>query len=89
MSEENNMSDKPTSTKKIESETGETLELSNDYFTICPHCCSSIEILLINENNASIEYKCLKDNKKYKQAIKEYLEKIKECRINTFKIYII
>ena len=63
-------------------EIGETEELFNDYFTICPHCCSSIEILLINEKNSIIEYKCLKDNKKYSQKIKEYLEKIKELRIN-------
>ena len=76
---EHNLNDGPGPTKNIE---GETVELSNDYFTICPYCCSSIEILLINENNSSIEYKCLKDNIKYTQSIKEYLEKIKECRIN-------
>ena len=61
--------------------TGETVELSNDNLTICPHCCYSIEIILINENNSTIEYKCLKDNKKYTQTINEYLENIKERRI--------
>ena len=76
---ENNLIDESAPTINID---GETVELSNYYYTICPHCCSSIEILLINENNSSIEYKCLKENKKYTQSIKEYLEKIKECRIN-------
>jgi hypothetical protein len=76
---ENNLSDEPAPTINID---GETVELSNYYYTLCPHCCSSIEILSINENNSSIEYKCLKENKKYTQSIKEYLEKIKECRIN-------
>ena len=76
---EHNLNDGPGPTINIE---GETVELSNDYFTICPHCCSPIEILLINDNNASIEYKCLNEIKNYTQSIKEYLAKIKECKIN-------
>ena len=43
---ENNLTDESTPTINID---GETVESSNYYYTICPHCCSSIEILLINE----------------------------------------
>jgi len=70
------------------SESGETEELLNNNYTICPDCGSSIEILSINENNSSIEYKCLNEKKKHIEktnfikTIEEYLEKIKENKDN-------
>ncbi len=60
---------------------GETLEkeqLIKDYFSICPECTSSIEILSINENNNIIEFRCLKENKEYTMSIKEFINRIKE-----------
>ena len=53
---ENNSSVAPTP-----GEIGETEEIKNNNFTICPDCGSSIEILSINENNSSIKYKCLNE----------------------------
>ena len=52
--------------------------LINDYFCICPECPSSIEILLINENNNIIKFRCIEENKEYTMSIKDYLKKIKE-----------
>ena len=68
-------------------EIGETEELKNNNFTLCPDCGSSIEILSINENK--IEYRCLNEKKKHKEetkftkTIEEYL-KIKENRDNNY-----
>ena len=53
-------------------------QLIKDYFSICPECSSSIEILSINENNNIIEFRCIKENKEYTMTIKEYINKIKE-----------
>ena len=50
----------------------ETNEI-NEYFIICHQCSSSIEILSINEDNNSIEFRCTKENKNYIMPIKEYL----------------
>jgi len=82
---ENNSSEAPLPTLK---EASETEELSNNNFTICSDCGSSIEILSINENNSSIEYKCLNEKNKHEDktnfiiTIKEYLKKIKEFKKN-------
>jgi hypothetical protein len=78
---ENNSSEAPTPE-------GETEELINNNFIICPDCGSSIEILSINEDNLSIEYRCLNEKKKHKETkftktIEEYL-KIKENRDNNY-----
>ena len=66
---------------------GETEEVINDSFAICPepNCFSPIQILSINEDNASIKYKCLKDNQIYTKPIKEYLGRIKECKLINMK----
>ena len=74
---ENNSSEAPLPTP---SEAGETEELKNNNFTICPDCGSSIEILSINENR--IEYRCLNEKNKHTEETKftktnkEYLENI-------------
>ena len=76
---ENNSSVAPTP-----GEIGETEEIKNNNFAICPDCGSSIEVLSINEDNLSIEYRCLNEKKKHKEkteftkTIEEYLKKIKE-----------
>ena len=70
----------PTSKKAGENE--------NNIFTICPDCGSLIEISSINENNSSIEYKCLNEKKnhtektKFAITIEEYLKKIKGNKTN-------
>ena len=80
---ENNSSEAPTP-----GEIGETEELKNNNFIICPDCGSSIEILSINEDNLSIEYRCLNEKKKHTEkteftkTIEEYLKKIKENKDN-------
>ena len=53
-------------------------ELIKEYSIIFPECSSAIEILSINDNNNIIEFRCLKENKKYTISIKEYLEQIKK-----------
>ena len=74
---ENNSSEAPTP-----GEVGETEEIHNNNFTLCPDCGSSIEILSINENK--INYRCLNEKKKHTEetkftkTIEEYLEKIKK-----------
>ena len=79
----NNSSQAPTP-----GEIGETEELKNNNFTICPDCGSSIEMLSINENK--IEYRCLNEKKKhteeikYTKTIEEYLKKIKENKDNNY-----
>ena len=61
----------------------ESSENENNIFTICPECGSLIEILSINENNLSFEYKCLNEKKKHTEktnfiiTIEEYLKNIK------------
>ena len=83
---ENNSSEAPLPTP---SETGETEELINNIYTICPDCGSSIEILSINDNS-SIEYRCLNEKKKHTEdtqftkTIEEYLKKVKEIEDNNF-----
>ena len=82
---ENNSSEAPLPTPK---EAGETEELLNNSLTICPDCGSSIEILSINENNSSLEYKCLNEKKRHIEktnfiiTIEDYLKKIKENKDN-------
>ena len=96
MKKENDSSEAPPCNLGFEEEKG----LINEYYTICPECSSSIEIISINENNNILEYKCLKDNKNYIMPIKEYLNKLKEnkqknideykdiCKIHKNKKYI-
>ena len=85
MEKENIFNEAPLPNHK---ESGETEELLNNNFTICSDCGSSIEILSISENNSFIEYKCLNEKNKhsdkthFKEAIKVYLEKIKELKEN-------
>ena len=77
---ENNSSETPLPTPRI---AGENKELLNNNFAICPDCGSSIKILSINENNSSIEYKCLNERQKHTEktnyiiTIEEYLKKKK------------
>ena len=73
LKKENDSSEAPPCTPEFEEEK----ELTKEYYSICPECSSSIEIISINENNI-IEYKCLKENKEFIISIKEYLEKLKE-----------
>ena len=80
---ENNQSGAPTP-----GEIGETEELKNNNFTICPDCGSSIEMLSINENK--IEYRCLNEKKKhtketkFTKTIEEYLKDIIKNKDNKF-----
>ena len=57
---------------------GEIFDETFYYLYICPKCSSSIEILLINEINNIIKFRCIKENKEYIMDIKEYIKKIKE-----------
>jgi len=81
---ENNSSEAPLPTPKE----GETEEIKNNNFTICPDCGSPIEILSINENNSSIDYKCLNEKNKHTDkskltiSISAYLENIKKLEEN-------
>ena len=59
-------------------ETQEEEQLIKDFFSLCPECSSSIEILSINENNNIIEFRCIRENKEYTMPIKAYINKIKE-----------
>jgi len=69
-------------------EIGETEELKNNNFTICPNCGSSIEILSINENK--IEYRCLNEkmkhtkDTKFTKTIEEYLSNMTKNKDNKF-----
>ena len=76
---EHDSSDAPPPTPKFQEQETIINEI-NEYFTICPKCSSSIEILSINEDNNSIEFRCTKENKNYIMSIKEYLEKVKEYK---------
>ena len=60
-------------------------ELPNDYFTICPECSSSIEILSIKEEKNIIEFRCLKNQKYHILPIKDYLQKLKEKKDKNIK----
>ena len=79
-----NSSEAPLPTPKE----GETEEIKNNNFTICPDCGSPIEILSINENNSSIDYKCLNEKNKHTDkakltiSISAYLENIKKLEEN-------
>ena len=53
-------------------------KLISDGLTICPECSSAIEILSINEENNTIEFRCIKENKKMTMPIKEFLKQINE-----------
>ena len=62
----------------------------NEYFTICPECSSSIEILSFKEENNTnfIEFRCIKKDKKFTMPIEEYLKQVKkknEKSINDLK----
>ena len=56
-----------------------------ELFTICPECSSAIEISSINDINNIIEYRCLKDNKKYIMPIKQYLDELKKNNKKNFR----
>ena len=72
------------SKEKIKKETNSeeappcTPGIIKELFTICPECSSAIEISSINDINNIIEYRCLKDNKKYIMPIKQYLDELKK-----------
>ena len=57
-------------------------ELNNELFYNCSECSSMIEIISINEENNTIEFKCLNKNKTHPDnnimTIKEYLTKMKK-----------
>ena len=55
---------------------GDTIKLNEMYYN-CSECASPIEILSINENESTIEFKCINNNHKIKMAIKEYINKMK------------
>ena len=56
-------------------------ELNINGFTICPECLSAIEILNINkEENNTIEFRCIKEDKVCLMEIKEYLKNIDELK---------
>ena len=63
------------------------IELSNIYFN-CTECSSKIEILSINEENNTIEFKCLNKEHQKIMLIKEYLSKMnknKQKKINEYR----
>ena len=69
---ENNSEEAPPCTPGIE-----IIEESiKELLPICPECSSPIEIVAINDNNNTIEYRCLKDKKQYIMAIKQYFDKL-------------
>ena len=53
-------------------------QLIGDGLTICPECSSAIQILSINEENNTIKFRCIKENKSLSMSIKEYLKQIDE-----------
>ena len=55
-------------------------EIITKLFPICPECASAIEIISINDVNNIIEYRCLKDNKKYIMSIKQYLDELSKTK---------
>ena len=44
----------------------------------CSECKSHIEILTLNENGSTIEFKYIKKNHKVKMTIREYIDKMKK-----------
>jgi len=87
MSKEIQKLDKYLSELQVPTSKG-TGENENSIFTICPDCSSLIEILSINDNNSSLEYKCLNEKMKHTEktnfiiTIEDYLKKIKGKRDN-------
>ena len=68
----------------------ETIELEKpkEIHYNCDECSSPIEILSINENENTIEFKCAKNNHQKKIKIKDYINKMKQyidCKINNEK----
>ena len=57
-------------------ESSEKFQLKEIYYN-CTECSSSIEIISINEEESTIEFKCTNNNHKGKISIKVYLEKMK------------
>ena len=55
---------------------GESLKLNEMYYN-CSKCPSPIEIISINEDESTIEFKCINNNHKIKMIIKEYINKMK------------
>ena len=55
---------------------GDMLKLNEIYYN-CTQCPSPIEILSINENESTIEFKCINYNHKIEMPIKEYINKMK------------
>ena len=55
----------------------EQFKLKEIYYN-CSECKSHIEILTLNENENTIEFKCVKNNHKVKMAIREYIDKMKK-----------
>ena len=58
------------------------IEISSKYYN-CTECPSFIEVLSINEDSNSIEFKCLNNennHEKKKLSIKEYLSKMEKYR---------
>ena len=50
----------------------------NEMYYNCSECSSPIEIILINEEEDLIEFKCLKNNAKVEISIKDYIDKMKK-----------
>ena len=59
---------------------GETIELEimNELHYNCDECPSPIELLFINENEYTIEFKCVRNNHQKKLPIKDYINKMKQ-----------
>ena len=55
-------------------------KLMKDDLTICPKCSSVVEILAINEDNSTIEFRCTKEKEVVTMPIKEYFKKLSECK---------
>ena len=58
-------------------ETKEPEQSQEELFYNCSECSSSVEILLINEDECSIEFQCIKNNHTKKMLIKEYINEMK------------
>ena len=61
-------------------DTSEQLKLSgfNEINYNCTECSSPIEIISINENECSIEFKCINNNHNKKISINEYIKEMKK-----------
>ena len=60
---------------------GDLLKLNEIYYN-CAECSSPIEILSINENESTIEFKCINSNHRIKMTLKEYINKMKVFKNN-------